>query len=188
MYKYQKSTNNLRKILLTAIIIIVLLVMAIFIYNYFKNDTAKKTVHFVPKAIPSKPINHKPVNSNATINQGGATPKAYGASSSALPPPSQWTVSSTGNITLQQPSANSTITSGSTISGLAKVNHVQFMLTDNKVGLIAQGNLPVTNGKFSGNLHFIAHSSSGSIQVFYPNPNNAAEEDLININVNFKNY
>ncbi|MGH7195069.1 MAG: hypothetical protein ACREJM_16270, partial [Candidatus Saccharimonadales bacterium] len=90
-----------------------------------------------------------------------------------------------GNITLQLPSPNSTIKTGDSITGLAKVSTVQFILTDNSVGMIAQGNLKVVNGKFSGTLQFTPHSSSGKLEVYYPNPTNGAEQDIVEINVNF---
>jgi hypothetical protein len=62
---------------------------------------------------------------------------------------------------------------------------VQFILTDNSVGLIAQGTLTVVNGKFSGMLQFTPHSNSGKLELYYPNAANGAEEDIIEIDVSF---
>lgn len=101
------------------------------------------------------------------------------------PSSSDWISSSNGSITLEEPVANSTVHSGDTISGTATVSKVEYILTDTKLGLIAKSDLNVVNGTFSGTLKFIPHSSNGSLQIYYPNPTNGAEEDLINVNVNF---
>jgi hypothetical protein len=136
------------------------------------------------KGATSKPTPHQATTTNSNpTGQGGVVDK-NGQTSGSLPPSSQWVASASGNITLQQPSPNTTVKSGDTLSGLAKVSSVQFILTDNSVGLIAQGNLNVVNGKFSGTLQFTPHAGSGKLEVYYPNPANGAEEDIITIDVN----
>jgi hypothetical protein len=109
------------------------------------------------------------------------------AQTSSLPPASQWSTSANGDITLQEPVNGGTVGSGSVISGLAKVSSVQFILVDNSVGLIDQGNLTVTDGKFTGTMEFTSHSSAGKLSIYYPNPTNGKEEDIISIDVNFSN-
>jgi len=131
-----------------------------------------------PKASQAQP------SSNNSAVSGGVTDN-NGQSNTSLPPSSDWASSASGLITLQQPSASSSISSGDTISGQAQVSTVQFILIDNSVGLIAQGSLNVVDGKFAGILHFTAHASSGKLEVFTSNPSTGAEEDVIDINVNF---
>ncbi len=134
----------------------------------------------------SKPTPHKVPESTVTNgNRDGGVVDQNGKTSGTLPPSSQWVLSTSGNITLQLPSPNTTVRSGDTLSGLAKVSSVQFILKDNSVGLIAQGNLKVVDGKFSGILKFTPHSNSGKLEVYYPNPSNGAEEDIVEINVSF---
>jgi len=140
---------------------------------------------YTAKGSTSKPTSHQvtPTSNNGS-NEGGVVDK-NGQTTGNLPPAAQWVSSSSGNITLQQPSPNAVVRSGDSLSGLAKVSNVQFILSDSSVGLIAQGNLNVVNGKFDGILQFTPHSNSGKLEVYYPNPNNGAEEDIIEINVSF---
>lgn len=136
------------------------------------------------KSITAKGINKNPVSNLITTPQlhTGSTTQP----SSSIPPSSEWTSSSSGNITLQQPSANSVVKSGDAISGTAKVSSVQYILSDSSVGLIDQGTLGVDNGKFSGILQFKAQSSTGTLEVYYPNPSNGAEDDVITIGVSYE--
>jgi hypothetical protein len=124
------------------------------------------------------------VASNNTLNPGGVVDKS-GQNSGTLPPSSDWVSSASGDITLQQPSPNTTVQNGDIISGTANVSSVSFILTDNSVGLIDQGNLNVVNGKFSGLLEFQPHSSNGKLQVYYSDPANGSEKDIIEIDINF---
>jgi len=135
------------------------------------------------KSSSSKSTTHVPTSNNSTSS--GGVLNQNGQTTGTTPPSSEWVSSSNGALTLQQPIANSTIQSGDTISGVANVSNVQFILTDSAVGLIDQGNLSVVNGKFSGTLQFTPYSGIGTLQVYYPNPNNGAEEDIVNISVNF---
>lgn len=188
MYKQQKPFWTTQKILLTSLIVFCIIGSIFYAFiNYHKKGSTSSyhsKNHFIPKGTPSKPTVHKSTSTN-TLAQGGVTQQTNAPTTSSLPPSSDWVTSTSGNITLQQPSPNASIQSGSTISGLAKVSSVQFILTDSKVGLIAQGTLSVINGKFSGIMHFTPHSPTGKLQVFYSNPNNGAEEDVINLNVNY---
>lgn len=138
-----------------------------------KGTTSKGVPHTIPPSTDNNPI-----GSGGVIDSRG---QVHGQT----PPQNQWTTSSTGNITLQQPTSGSSMHSGDTISGLAKVSTVQFILKDNAVGLISQGTLNVENGKFSGIVTFKAHSPTGQLEVYYPNPATGAEEDIIDINVQF---
>jgi hypothetical protein len=148
------------------------------------NNVTHTTKHSATKSTTSTPVSPKVSSSN--LSSGGIV-NNNNQTNNTLPPSSEWAISNSGDITLQQPIANSTIQSGDTLSGLANVNNVQFILTDRAVGLIAQGDLNVVNDKFSGTLQFTPHASTGTLQVYYPNPNNGAEEDVVNIDVNF-NY
>jgi hypothetical protein len=150
-----------------------------------KNNLAVTKPQSVIKIKASTSTPQSPtVASNTSSNPGGVVDK-NGQTTGSLPPSSDWVSSASGAITLQQPSPNTTVQDGDTISGTASVSNVSFILTDNSVGLIDQGNLNVVNGKFSGLMEFQAHSSSGKLQLYYPNPSNGAETDIIEIDVNF---
>jgi hypothetical protein len=190
MYKQRKQSS--RKKLFIGLLIIVLVAGGIILYihqhdkkslNLAANKSSKTAVQGTASKSTQQPTKNQ-VTTNNNTGQGGVVDQ-NGQTSGSLPPSSQWVSSTSGDITLQQPSPNTTVQSGDTLSGLAKVSNVQFILSDNSVGLIAQGNLNVVNGKFSGILQFTPHSSGGKLEVYYPNPANGAEEDIIEIDVNF---
>ncbi|HUD10508.1 MAG TPA: hypothetical protein VMR28_02425 [Candidatus Saccharimonadales bacterium] len=188
--RHKRSGTNKKK-LLFGLLIIVLVIGAVAIYWHYHNKNlnlaANTSSQTAPKGATSKasqqPTKQSTVT-NTTTDKGGVIDQ-NGQATGSLPPSSQWVSSTSGIITLQQPSPNTTVNSGDTLSGLAKVNDVQFILSDDSVGLIAQGNLTVVNGKFSGILQFTPHSNGGKLEVYYPNPTNGAEEDIIEIDVSF---
>jgi hypothetical protein len=169
-------------------IIIVLIAVAMGFYFHQKNTDKSNLAGNIGKT-PVTGTTSKPTGvqlpTNTSAGQSGGVVDNNGQTNGNLPPSSQWVSSSSGNITLQQPSPNSVVKSGDTLSGTAKVSNVQFILTDNSIGLIAQGNLNIINGKFSGKLQFTPHSNNGKLEVYYPNPANGAEEDIVEINVSF---
>jgi hypothetical protein len=182
-----------------AVILVVAIVVGggLYIHYHHKNATMAAAAATKVKVVgaTSKPTTHQATTNNGVV-QGGVTNTNGSASSdsstspssssaSSLPPESEWTKSSSGDITLQTPVANQTLASGDSLIGLADVSSVQFVLSDNSVGQIAEGTLPVSGGKFSGTLQFTPHASTGKLEVYYPNPSNGAEEDVISIDVNF---
>jgi hypothetical protein len=103
-------------------------------------------------------------NLDATRNSGVAVDTKGSAPAST--DSSQWTISSSGLITVKQPTANSRLQDGSSIVGSSKLDQVHYRLKDNKVGVIAQGTLDVVNGNFSGTLHFQPQGTGGQLDVF----------------------
>jgi len=104
----------------------------------------------------------------------------------STPQKNLWAYSDKRNITLQQPTTNSSIKSNDVISGLANgIKNITFVLRDNKNGVIDQGYIPVNNGRFSGYLTFKKHGNVGTLQVYYPNPSDGSEQDPIIIDVNY---
>jgi hypothetical protein len=98
---------------------------------------------------------------------------------------SQWTVSSSGSITLQRPINGVTLKSGDTIRGISSTETVQYRLEDNRLGVIAQGSLSVVGGKFSGILQFNSKDTTGVLSVFTFDQNSGAEINHADINVKF---
>jgi len=186
MYKKTKRSGAEKLLLGLLVIVVAVGTVLLWVRHHDKknlNLAANNSSQTPVKGATSKPTPHQATTTNNPTGQGGVVDK-NGQTSGSLPPSSQWVSSTSGNITLQQPSPNTTVKSGDTLSGLAKVSSVQFILTDSSVGLIAQGNLSVVNGKFSGTLQFTPHAGSGKLEVYYPNPANGAEEDIITIDVN----
>jgi hypothetical protein len=185
----KKNTQNRasKKPLGLLVVLIIVAVAALYIWHSHNKSRVASTTTAAVTGTKSQPVqNHQsqPSTTTGATNAGGAVDQ-NGKTSGTLPPSSDWVSSTNGDITVQQPSANTTVQSGATLSGLANVSKVSFNLTDNSVGLIAQGTLDVVNGKFSGALQFTPHASSGTLQVYYSNPSTGAEEDIINMDVNF---
>jgi hypothetical protein len=108
-----------------------------------------------------------PTNTTVTNNTGSGQP----------------TSSTSGLVTLENPTNGQTINSGTEIYGEAQVGTVQFQLIDNQSGQIASGSLSVVNGKFSGTLQFKSYSSTGKLNVFSQASPTSPEVNLISIPV-----
>jgi hypothetical protein len=192
MVKTRKKQVNFKNWVTVIVIIALLVIGSVFVYKWNHTDTAstKPVVKGTPSTAASAPTSTSTPapSSSATATdptgQGGVVDN-NGQTTGTIPPPSEWTSSTSGDITLQQPTNNSTVKSGNTISGLANTSTVSFILKDTSVGVIGQGSLNVVNGKFSGTLQFTPHANTGSLEVYYPNPSSGAEEDIINITVNY---
>lgn len=180
--------------ILVLIVVAGLITFSIYHYDSKKSKTiahlstsSQQKISSTPSSPSSQPTKSSSPSSVTSTSTPGGVVDENGQSSGSLPPQSDWTTSSSGTITLQEPTANATLTSGQSLVGLAKVNKVNFALYDSSTGLIDQGGLNVVNGKFSGDMNFTAHATTGILQVFYSNPTNGAEEDMVEINVNFNN-
>jgi hypothetical protein len=184
MVKKNKKLLTKRNIYISLIVLVALVGFLVYWLNRSNSLNLAEDKGNTVKGTTSTPTKPELPTNNATTTTGGVTDNK-GVTTSNLPPSSLWVSSSSGDITLQEPSPNTTVQSGDTLSGTASVSNVGFILTDSSVGLIDQGTLTVVNGKFSGQLGFTPHATSGKLEVYYPNPNNGAEEDIIEIDVNF---
>jgi hypothetical protein len=147
------------------------------------------TTHFFHAKPQSKqvvtaqsPSGQKTITTDNSQPSGGAT-DTHGSSVPDTTS-SQWVTSQTGYITVKSPLADSRLQDGGTVAGSAKVGTVYYRLTDNKVGVIAQGQLTVTDGKFSGSLHFQPKGTGGRLDV-YSTDSAGIEYNEVQINVSF---
>lgn len=187
-----QTTNNKPGKRLAIFIVVALIVLAGgFYWWHFVRTPANKVVKKAGNISNTKPANSAnnptpkkaPTSSNNT-QRNISGPTDTNGQATANTNSSQWITSTSGNITVEQPIANATIQSGTTLSGTAKVGTVNYRLVDSSVGVISEGTLNVVNGKFSGNLNFTPHSSGGRLDVFSTAPN-GAELNEIEIAVNF---
>ncbi len=186
--QYKKRSN--KKALLLALLVLVLLIGGAAYWRlkiYEPADKVITTAGNVPKPATSNssagtPAPAKNPAGNGQRNISGGTDT--NGQSTATTNSSQWIVSKSGNITVQEPIANATIKSGSMLIGLAKVSQVNFRLVDNTAGVISEGTLNVVDGKFSGALNFTPHSSGGRLDVFSTDAN-GVEINEIQIAVKF---
>src|SRR5690606_29613808 len=82
---------------------------------------------------------------SAEIKDNGGAPSSDTSSS---------IISTTGEITLYMPKANSKIASGQEISGKSTLSKVHYRVIDSVSGVIATGQLNVVSGNFSGSISF----------------------------------
>jgi len=105
---------------------------------------------------------------------GGALPKDAGSSA----PSSLGTSSSSGEIFLNMPISGATIKSGSAIAGTSYLGSIQYRLVDSSIGVLAQGDLNVVDGRFSGILHFTPQSTKGELVIFSYDPSGSETNSI----------
>jgi len=171
-----KHFKNKKMVFRILVVFILVLLVAI---AYLNHDSKKSTFANTPTTKNTN-ANTRP---SISSNQGGVNNTPADRKTIAIPPKLDWTSSSGGNIVLQKPSANSLIRSGDYIVGVANVSDVQFILTDASVGLIDQGSMKVVDGKFLGTFLFKSHATTGKLEVYYADPINGAEKDIVSIKI-----
>jgi hypothetical protein len=175
-----------RKIVLSVIALVIAGAL-VWYYSYNKPQPKQQksyhaTIHQLPNS-PSTNINSsKSLSPSSGVNQGSSTNNINSVQITTSP--NQWASSSSGNIVLQDPIANQTISSGFYLIGTANVPTVFYNLLDNQVGVISTNSINVINGKFSAVVNFKPVSQSGRLDVYSTDPN-GKEINLIEIPVNF---
>lgn len=171
MPKYKKNNRN-KKILLVVVVAVLLAVGGYFLYQkiYKKNvDAGDRTTSTAPSAQENfteggdRPIATSPENKgNAAVadNQGQIA---------TTPDKSLWSTSKTGEITVYTPSKNILLVNGDVIAGESTLNIVYYRIIDEVSGMIAQGQLGVVNGKFSGAISFSTTATNGRIDIYGAN-------------------
>lgn len=181
-----KKSKTKKAIIVTVLMVLLIVAVGAFgLWEHHNKSNSKNNSQFVAQThstITTPPTQHSISNSSSGAGQGGVIDQNGKSSNSTSE--TQSTTSSSGNITLYQPSKNELVSPGATLSGIAKISKVQFMLIDNESGLLAQGQLNVVDGKFSGLLQFKAQSSAGRLDVYSSN-GTGAEINLIEIPVKF---
>ncbi len=179
-----KIKKNHRTIYYIVLVLFIIIGCWYFIYKHDhqikRQSNPKSSITKLPQPNTKASVKPKtPTSSNLT--QGTSTPTN---STSVNTSRSKWVQSQSGLITLQQPIANSNLSNGFSLIGLASVNKVNYTLLDNSLGVISQGVIPVNNGSFSAIINFNNHSSSGRLDVYSTDPN-GKEINEIQIPINF---
>lgn len=176
-----------RKVILS---ILVLAIAGTSVWYYFyrsrpqpkQQKTYHATIHQLPNSSSNNINSSKSLSPGSGANQGSSTNNINSVQITTSP--NQWASSSSGNIVLQDPIANQTISSGFYLIGTANVPTVFYNLLDNQVGVISTNSINVINGKFSAIVNFKSVSQSGRLDV-YSTDTNGKEINLIEIPVNF---
>jgi len=187
MKKNLSKNIKLKKPLVVLFTIIFLGLVVFLGYRYYNHNqprvspNPKPTITSLPSSTTStntKSINPTPSHStsisNATVNNTSSSPVST--------PSSSWTQSQSGVITVKTPVANSTIKNGFQLIGSAETSEVQYRLTDNNVGVISQGTIPVVSGNFSASINFTSSGTTGRLDVFTTD-NNGKEINEVQIHV-----
>lgn len=98
---------------------------------------------------------------------------------------STWTRSKDDNIVLYSPTKNSLVTNTISISGVSKLNSINYRLIDNVSGVVISGLLNVVDGKFSGTISYKSTAVEGRLDVFSSN-SMGDESNSIEVNLRFK--
>jgi cytoskeletal protein RodZ len=178
----QKTNMAKRKLLLSLVIVAAVLTGVIWKLNHHPLASTAKTTSKAPTAQNNYSAGTPRPSSASTGNSQGGVVDTKGrdvnASDSQPAPPSS------AAITLTSPTTGATVMPGDTVSGKASVSAVMFRLIDNDAGVIAQGQMTVVDGKFSGTLRFQPKSSTGQLDIYSTN-SLGAEENEIQIPVQF---
>lgn len=95
-----------------------------------------------------------------------------------IPDENLWITSPGNVIALYNPQYNSILKSGDLVQGKSTSNLVSFRLIDSVSGVIAQGEISVVNGNFSGSLNFNTTADEGRVDVFTLNPDGTESNNL----------
>lgn len=153
----------LRRTIILGAVGVVIGLAAYLIYHHYHHRFAAKTTSTAQTAQNNYSGGTNRPTSNGGASQGGIVDEKGQTTETATGTP---TSSSSGNITLNTPSASQLLATGDTLAGTAEVDVVQFRLIDSQSGVIAQGTLQVVNGSFAGKLQFQAYSTTGKLDVF----------------------
>lgn len=173
-----------RKVIIACLLIILI---ASAVYFFFLRNNAKdtaKTTSKSPTAQSDYSGGAERKSNSGNASQGGAKDTqgqdvGEGSDSSIS--------SSSGAITVYQPSKDAVLDTGVILSGKASldIGKVQYRLIDDNIGVIAQGSLTTNNGNYSGKLQFSTQAASGRLDVFSLD-SAGAEINNIEISVRFK--
>lgn len=196
MKKYQKSRSKKKIFIILGVALVAVLVFGILEVSgktnillsqssdKDTNDRSAKTTSKAPTA--QEDFTEGNEREPSTPDRGGeGTVSDTGGNVSSPPPQNQWSTSPSGAITVYSPGRDTLITSGSTISGKATTPKVSFRLIDNVTGVIAQGELSVVNGNFSGTFNFSTTASTGRLDVFNTRED-GVESNNVEVPIRFK--
>ena len=153
--------NKSQKIIVVCALVVALVIGGTAFALHNKRSNEPKTTSKSETA-QSDYSNGEPRDSNQGNSQGGAVDTGGNDANG-----SGGVSSESGLITLESPAKDATISSCSIIAGSANnLDKVQYRLIDDNVGVLAQGELQVSAGKFSGKLVFSPNAPTGRLDVY----------------------
>lgn len=188
MSKSKDTRSNAIRIIIGLVVILVIGFILQFtnVVNFL--NTAKPKVSITPAPIhklstPSNPTVKLPSKSNG-ISQGTSSNISNPSTVPATTPSSSWITSTSGLLTVKQPTSNATVQSGFSLVGTSNESNVQYTLIDNSAGMISQGKINVVNGDFAAKISFKSYGPTGRLDVYNTDPN-GKEINLVEIPLSF---
>lgn len=188
----KRKKNNRSKIILLAVVLVLLMSVAgYFIYKRSVNNSEVVTEVRTTSTAPSAQADYTTnTNDNRTpakndSEKGSAVVVDNQGQQTTTPDQAQWTTSETGQITVYEPAKNQIATKGTIVSGVSSLPVVYYRVIDDVSGMIAQGQLSVVGGKFSGTLSFATTASNGRIDV-YGADDSGKELSSVELQIRFK--
>lgn len=186
--KFDKNKHKKVYIVISTIALILIVIAALEILgitSLTKNESTEARTTSVQPTADEDFTDGTDRAPNTSSKQEGTVDDNGGDNSSAPPPASQWTTSPSGVITLYTPAANSILSAGDTVSGKTSTPTVSFRLIDSVSGVIAQGELKVINGTFSGTFNFTTKATEGRLDIFSTSAD-GREQNNIEVPIRFK--
>lgn len=157
-------------------VVLLIIAGAFLVYSNWRNDNQNKGDYKPPSS------QNNPDNNNDSSTSDSAVVDSNGQD---VVPTTNPQKSSSGKITLYSPTEGSKISSDTTVSGESTAESVQYRIKDDVRGVIGQGSLNATNGKFSGHLIVNSKGTKGTFEIYSTNPTTGAEENNIKLNITF---
>jgi hypothetical protein len=177
MVKRKKSKNKKKlTVSLAVIAAVVLLTVGVFLL-LSRSDEQPVSVVSDPDFSDGTP--REPGSS--VERNGGVTPD----DNTDFEAPSDPATSDSGNIVVYGPLSGELFRSGDRLYGTANVDTVWYRLIDDRIGMVAQGSLPVQDGRFSGTFNFNTDGTEGRLDIFNLNEDDR-ETDSVEIDVRFR--
>lgn len=182
----QPRKNKSKKKLIIIIAIVLALGAGIFAYYQSKKPKPAETTSKSETAQSDySGGRERPTDVPSGGAQGGATDN-NGKPPASSNDPVPTTTSPNGTITVNGITANSLLKSGDTLYGASTVTGpINFRVIDEQSGVVAQGQLNVVNGSFSGKLQFTPRAETGRLDL-YTTDKMGSEINNMEIPVRFK--
>lgn len=174
----KKRTNKKTKyIIIVSVLVLFFLSSVAFLeatgkVNFFGNPAAKNSEESDAKTTSDAPTAQEDFTEggertpNTSSNDDEATVTDNSGNIGTVPASSQWSYSANQQLVVYSPTANQVLSNGSKISGKSTEQTVSFRLIGDSSGVIAQGQLAVGNGNFSGTFNFDTAATEGRLDVF----------------------
>lgn len=190
MSKNRNQTSRTKRI---TVIVLSMLFLGIAVYTayqltrpneYVDSDKHAQTTSEQPTAQPDFNDGEERDPGNTLREDEGSALIEEGSAANGSIDRSNPIISKSGQITVFSPQKGANLKSGDLIAGSSKLSRVSYRIIDNVSGVIAQGELKVTDGNFSGKIKFDTPATEGRLDL-YATKSDGTEFSNIEIPIKF---